>query len=101
MAARYADEVVLSTPFLRGFSRAVLAELIAQGQIETMPGHEEAVALFVAEYLGAVPSGGSLITSLARALILCPHVEELYADDQTLKQVVQELQSTPATWVRS
>lgn len=90
----------MTTPFLVGFARAVLARLQEDQLVEVTFGSEERVALHVGAELAAVPHGGSLITSLARALLSCPDVHELYADDQQLKGIVQHLDATPATWIR-
>jgi hypothetical protein len=90
----------LSTPFLVGFSRAVLVDLLDQRLIEVHPGREDRVILFVAEFLASVPEGGSLVSSLSKAYLASPDVVELYADDAVLKGVIQDIQSTPAAWVR-
>lgn len=90
----------MTTPFLVGFSRALLADLLDQRLIEIRPGREDRVILFVAEFLGAVPEGGSLVSSLSKAYLASPDVVELYADDAMLKGVIQDIQSTPAAWVR-
>ena len=90
----------MSTPFLVGFTREIVARLLAEGLLDVTWGGEERVIRFVAGELAAVPPGGSLITSLARSLIRCPDVQELYADDERLKGLVQDLESTPATWIR-
>lgn len=91
----------MSTPFLIGFTGAVLAELKGEGLVEVQPGREESVIQFVAHHLGRVSESGSLISSMAAALLDCPDIIELYADDAELKRVITELRSTPAHWVRS
>ena len=90
----------MSTPFLVGFSRALLADLLGQGLIEVVPGREDRVILFVAEYLSSVPHGGSLVSSLTKAFLASPDVVEVFADDAELKQAIEDLESTPAAWVR-
>lgn len=90
----------MSTPFLVGFSRAVLVDLLGQGLVEVRPGAEDRVVLFVAEFLSSVPEGGSLVSSMSRAYLASPDVVELYADDEELKTVIEDLRSTPAAWVR-
>ena len=90
----------MSTPFLVGFTRAIVARILAERLLDVTWGGEERVVQFVAGELATVPHGGSLISSLARALIRCPDVQELYADDTQLKGLVQDLESTPATWNR-
>jgi hypothetical protein len=90
----------VSTPFLIGFARVLLVQLLAEKLIEVQPGHEDRVILYVADYLAQAGEGASLVSSLARALLTCPQVVELYAEDRDLKRVVQELEGTPALWVR-
>lgn len=90
----------MRSPFLIGFTRVLLAQLLAEELIEIEPGHEDRVILYVATWLGEVGEGGSLVSSLARGLLACPDVVELYAADRDLKRVIQELEGTPAGWVR-
>jgi len=89
----------LSTPFLQSFTRAILRALLSEALIEIQVGTEELVIAYVADFLGGVPEGGSLISSLARGFIQCPYVEELYADNDHLKLMVQGLESAALTWV--
>jgi len=89
----------VSTPFLQSFVRAILRELLSEQLIEVQVGSEDLVILFVADFLGGVPEGNSLISTLARGFILCPHVDELYADNDQIKRMVQNLGSTALTGV--
>lgn len=90
----------MSSPFLIGFTRVLLVQLLAQELIEIEAGNEDRVILFVARHLGEVREGGSLVSSLVRAFLTCPEVVELYAEDADLKRVIQDLDGTPAGWVR-
>jgi hypothetical protein len=81
----------MATPFLTAFSEAVLASLGRDGLIELAAGTEPAVVGFVAERLSSARSGESLVAMLSLALIEAPGVEELFADDEQLKEIVTDL----------
>ena len=84
----------MSTPFLLTYASALVSSLLEKGLIELRAGHEPRVVEFLAEYLHVRARGGSLISSTGRALEICPDVEELYADDAELKEVVDSLANT-------
>ena len=88
----------MSTPFLLGFTRAILRELLSEQLIEVQVGAEDLVIAYVADFLRDMPEGNSLISSLARGFIECPYVDELYADNHQLKLMVQGLESAALTW---
>lgn len=88
-AARYASP--MSTSFLLGYAHALVSALLTHGLIEIPAGREGVVVEYLAEYLHVRARGGSLISSTGRALLQCPDVEELYADDAELKDVVDAL----------
>ncbi len=82
----------MATAFLLQFSGAVVGRLHAEEQLELAHGASEAeVSAWVAEFLGARAAHTSLISSLARALVACPGVEELYADDEQLRELVNDV----------
>lgn len=81
----------MSTPFLTGYSNALVVCLLREGLVEVRPGSEGQVVAFVATYLHEKARGGSIISSTSAALLACPDVEELYADDDQLKDVVDGL----------
>ena len=83
----------MSTPFLVGFAQAVVTTLLAEKLLDVEPGGEVRVVLFVANHLGTVAQGGSLLSALEKALLTCPEVRELYADLDTLKVVVEGLKA--------
>ncbi len=76
-----------------GFSRAVVERLVREGQIELVASSEERVVQFVAAALGGAHEGSSLISTLARALLACPDVDELYLDNVGLKELVGDLKT--------
>lgn len=90
----------MSTPFLVGFSRALLVDLLGRELIEVTPGREDRVILYVAEYLASAPHGASLVSSLSKAYLSCPEVVDLFADDAELKAAIEDLEGTPTAWVR-
>lgn len=83
----------MSTPFLVGFAERVVDRLLADDLVVLASGGRTAAVLFVAEFLATTAQGGSLISGLEQALIRCPQVDELYADLDRLKQLVDDLPS--------
>lgn len=81
----------MSSPFLLAFTEAVLRSLDERELVEIAAGSHASVVAFVAGRLGSAREGDSLISSLSAALLASPEVIELYADNQTLKEVVTDL----------
>jgi len=81
----------MSSSFLIGFAQAVVDQLRMRGWAELCEGRAADVVAFVARRLGEAREGSSLISSLERALLACPDVEELYADLDQLKDLVDDL----------
>lgn len=81
----------MSTPFLTAYAIALVRALLEQDLVEITDGRAEAVVRFLAEDLHLRGRGGSLISSTSRALLACPDVVELYADDEELKALVESL----------
>jgi hypothetical protein len=73
------------------FTRAMLARLVQEELLEIRPGRELAVVDFVSEELGTPGPGRQLLSTLSRALVQCPDVEELFADQDDLVRLVSEL----------
>jgi hypothetical protein len=57
------------------------------------PGSEARVVLYVANWLGTVARGGSLLSNVEKALLACPEVTECYASLDDLKVLVEGLQA--------
>ena len=75
-----------------GFSESYVARLIADGHLCLAEGAKaEEVSDFVAAQLAEQESGQTLIAALAQALEECPSVDELYADDETLRDLANEV----------
>lgn len=77
--------------FLTGFAGRLLAGLLDAGLIEIELDSEAAVVAFVAGELAGAGQGAQLIASTARALVRCPQVIELFADDEALKGVIDAM----------
>lgn len=83
----------MSTPFLFHFAGALIQALQERGLLELVDQeHAERNAVqFVADELDTRARGGSLISATSRALLRCPFVDELFADDDEIKALVQDL----------
>jgi hypothetical protein len=82
--------------FVVGFVHAVVERLVASGELELAPGTEARVAAFV----GARVADGkprSLVSAVGEALVACPDVVEVFADDERLKEVIDEV----GEWLRA
>lgn len=79
----------MSTPFLLAYSMTVIRALIERGQL-VLGGSAEDAAKDLAAFLAA-REGHSLISSTSRGLLLSVHVEELYAEDDEIKAIVDDL----------
>lgn len=86
----------MSRTFLERFVDRVLAELETKGEIE-LAAPRELVAVEVADSLASAGEGSQLIATLTRALLDSAHVEELYVDDDELKERIEDLGSD---WIR-
>ena len=69
----------------------VLVSLEQAEEIELVEGQRDAVISQVAGQLGTSSQGSQLIATLTAALISHPGVEELYIDDDTLKERIEDL----------
>lgn len=75
---------------LLAFGAAVVRHLLDRELLEIEPDSEVEVARFVATHLGQLRGPSSLISSVSAGLLACPEVLELYADDQTLKLLIDD-----------
>jgi len=81
----------LSTPFLLQFSQALIGALISRELLEVPRGKEMRTVRYLAQFLHEKGKGQSLLSTVERALIGCEDVEEFYADQETLKGIVETL----------
>jgi len=75
---------------LHGFAHALVARLVEVRLLEVRAGSESQVVAHVAERLAAVETG-SLVTEIVRALTTCEGVDELYADDREIMDMIADL----------
>jgi hypothetical protein len=80
----------LGSPFLEGFTKAVLSRLLEKQWIEIEPGSEQAVIASVARGLGG-SRDQSLVSLMVHAFIATDEVIELYVDNDQLKELITEL----------
>lgn len=81
----------MATPFLVGFSQRVIVRLLDERLVDLVPGGETRAMLYVANALAAAGEGRQLLSSLEKALLECPEVNELFADRDALKVIVEGL----------
>lgn len=81
----------MSTPFLFGFSAAIVDRLLAEGVLVLQEGTRDRVVLYLGNYLGTVARGGSLLSSVDHALLSCPEVDDVFIDLEGLKLLVEDL----------
>ncbi len=75
---------------LHGFADSLVQRLVVLELLEIRPGGEPEVVAQLAERLAAVETG-SLITEVVRAFTASEQVEELWADDRQLMDVIADL----------
>lgn len=75
---------------LQNFSYHVVRALTSRGLLEITPGSEQQVVTHIAESLSKVRHG-SLVSSLSKALLDADGVLELWADDDEIKAVIDDL----------
>ena len=81
----------MSTPFLSQFSFALVSALLAKELLEVLPGREKSVVRHLATFLHEQGKGNSLLSTVEKAFLQCDDVEEFYADQDTLKAIVETL----------
>lgn len=81
----------MASPFLVRFTEVVLGRLVTDGQLEIASGRHDAVVVFVAARLGAARQGDSLVSTFVAAVLASPDVDELFADNDTIKQLITDL----------
>jgi hypothetical protein len=83
----------MSSPFLLSFTASVVDRLLANGDL-VLTGPRDAVVHHVAGQLGSAGDHSQLIATLSAALLSSPDVDDLYADDDALKDLVTALPRT-------
>lgn len=81
----------MSTAFLQGYARAVVRGLLDQGLVEVTEGGLEQAVSDVVEFLVKHGKNRSAIGLTGQALLSSSAVEELFATDEQIKAIVDNL----------
>ena len=81
----------MSSTFLNQFAEAWVSRLLVADLLELRKGREIATARHLADYLHQNGKGRSLLSTVEQALLKCDDVIEFYADQDTLKDIVETL----------
>ena len=79
--------------FLQAFAYGIVTRLVENEELIVQEGRFNTVVSHVAAELAAMRAGNSLVSTVSTALIRCDHVEDLFADDQTIKEHVNSMGS--------
>jgi len=75
--------------FLLAFTDHIVRQLLDDGDLLLQPdATPEAVIQEVADFLAQRGQGHSAISSFSKGLLACDGVDELFADDDAIKQIV-------------
>mgnify|MGYP006215926545 CR=1 FL=1 len=79
------------SPLLMHTVDNIVVGLRKSDQIEMNAEHHDSVVEFVAVWLANAGMGCQLVDSLSKALVACEWVEELYATDEEIKDMLTEV----------
>ena len=82
-------EVRVSSPFLKGFSNALVDALVARGDV--VVHDRDPVVQFLADALGAARPHASMVAIVEQALLNCDAVDEVFIEREDLKSVIDDL----------
>ena len=77
--------------FLAAFSHSLVQRLLAEERMVLRPGTADRVILLLTRYLVAQRQGASLVSTISAGLMSFPDVEELFADDDEIRDLVTDL----------
>ena len=80
--------VAQPSPLLVHTVDRVVYGLRQAGQLEMAAENHEAVVQFCAEHMAKATLGSQLVETLSIALLMCEHVEELFADNEEIKTMI-------------
>ena len=83
--------LTMSSPFLLQFSSALVSSLTAEHWLDVESGTDEQVVVYLANYLGRLPHGHSLVSATLAALLACEAVTEVYCTNEQLKHTMETL----------
>ena len=81
----------MATPFLMDFTTRLVPALVAREFLELRPGSDEQVAVYLANHLAVHGKGRSLLSVVLQGLYDCELVEDVFCDDDELKDVMEGL----------
>lgn len=82
----------MSTPFLVNFAEALVGRLLASGDLQLQPGASPELLIGeLAEKLNVPAAHRSLVSSVVEAFVASPLVDELFCDDEQLKEHISDL----------
>jgi hypothetical protein len=73
------------------FAEALVERLEREGLLVLVPGGRERAVLFLGNRLSMVSQGGSLLSGIDQAFLLCAEVDEVFYELDDLKQAVEDL----------
>lgn len=74
----------MATPFLHAFAFGLVTRLVEREELLIQEDKLNDVAAFLAINLSKARKGRSLISTVSHYLIECEHVEDLFADNDTI-----------------
>lgn len=80
--------VIQPSPLLQHTVSSVVRGLRQAGQLEMDAANHDAVVQFCALHMANATLGSQLVETLSVALVMCEHVEELYADNEEIKALI-------------
>lgn len=83
----------MSTPFLLAYATGIIDRLVARDLLLLQPDGRDAAIEALAASLAAVKRG-SILSSTTAGLLKAPTVEELFADDDDLRDILDEMGQT-------
>mgnify|MGYP006183496789 CR=1 FL=1 len=80
--------VIQPSPLLIHTVDRVVYGLRQTGQLEMSAENHDDVVQFCATHMAQATLGSQLVETLSIALVMCEHVEELYADNEEIKALI-------------
>lgn len=84
----------MSTAFLTSFAKGLVSAMRERELLEVREGAELEVASDLAVRLAEAREGESLVSKVARVLLEHPDVVELFAEDEEIRDLVNDLPPT-------
>lgn len=81
----------MATPFLHAFAFGLVTRLVEREELLIEDGTINDVIATLASDLSKAREGRSLISTVSKSLIDCPHVEDLFADNDTIGTLITDM----------